>query len=103
MKLLHQLAGFPKPWLACFRCVVAVADPGGEIRLFDGEVKGEIINEERGDHGFGYDRLFYIPTANKTLAELNLEEKNNFSHRAAAVKKALPYLLSILSGETPGM
>jgi len=103
VKLLHQLAGFPQPWLARFRCVVAVAVPDGEIRLFEGEVEGEVINEECGDHGFGYDRLFYIPAAKKTLAELDLEEKNKFSHRAAAIKKALPYLLSSLSGEITGV
>ena len=91
------------PGLLAATLMVAVAVPGGEIHLFEGEVEGEIINEERGDHGFGYDRLFDIPAANKTLAELDLEEKNNFSHRAAAIKKALPYLLSSLSGEITGV
>jgi XTP/dITP diphosphohydrolase len=76
--------------------VVAVAAPGREIELFHGSVKGEIIPEERGEHGFGYDRLFFIPAAGKTLAELDLAEKNAFSHRAVAVKRAIPYLLKNL-------
>lgn len=95
-KLLRELAGQPSPWLARFRCAVAVAMPGSEVSLFLGSVEGEIVTEERGEHGFGYDRLFYIPAAGKTLAELDLEEKNAFSHRAVAVKKAIPYLLSHL-------
>ena len=95
-KLLRVLADKPRPWLARFRCVVAVAFGDGSVELFDGSVEGEIITEERGEHGFGYDRLFYIPAAGKTLAELDLVEKNIFSHRALAVKKAIPYLLKNL-------
>ncbi len=96
-KLLGALAGLPQPWTARFRCTVAVAAPGQEIQLFRGAVEGEIIDRESGDHGFGYDRLFWIPEAGKTLADLTLEEKNTFSHRAVAVKNAIPYLLKILS------
>jgi XTP/dITP diphosphohydrolase len=95
-KLLRELAEKPRPWLARFQCVVAVAAPGREIELFHGSVEGEIIPEERGEHGFGYDRLFFIPAAGKTLAELDLAEKNAFSHRAVAVKRAIPYLLKNL-------
>jgi XTP/dITP diphosphohydrolase len=93
-KLLRELTDKTCPWLARFRCVVAVVYPGKDIELFEGSVEGEIITEERGEHGFGYDRLFYIPEAGKTLAELDLVEKNAFSHRALAVRKAIPYLLS---------
>jgi XTP/dITP diphosphohydrolase len=95
-KLLSELAEKPRPWLARFQCSVAVVLPGREIGLFHGSVEGEIVPSERGEHGFGYDRLFWIPTAGKTMAELNLEEKNAFSHRAMAVKKAIPYLLKYL-------
>lgn len=95
-RLLQVLTGKPKPWTARFRCVVAVAIPGREIQLFHGAVEGEIIEEERGDHGFGYDRLFYIPAAGKTLAELDLLQKNDHSHRAMAVKAAIPFLLHVL-------
>lgn len=92
--LLQELASHPRPWLARFRCVVALAHPSGEVATFDGSVSGEIISQERGEHGFGYDRIFYIPTAGKTMAELTLEEKNDFSHRAMAVNLAIPQLLA---------
>jgi XTP/dITP diphosphohydrolase len=94
--LLQELAGHSRPWLARFMCVVALAHPSGEIATFNGSVSGEIIPEERGEHGFGYDRIFYIPLADKTMAELTLEEKNDFSHRAMAVKAALPGLRQML-------
>jgi len=95
-KLLAELSGKPHPWLAHFHCCVAVAIPGSEIEYFDGDVYGEIVTEERGEHGFGYDRLFWIPAADKRLAELDLHGKNVFSHRAIAVKKAIPYLIGSL-------
>ena len=95
-KLLSVLAGFPRPWTAHFACVVVVAFPQQPLQLFEGAVYGEIIEEERGNHGFGYDRLFYIPPAGRTLAELDLEDKNAFSHRAIAVKKAIPYLINFV-------
>lgn len=96
-KLLTLLKDRPKPWTAAFQCVVALALPGEPVNLFEGTVSGEIIEEERGEHGFGYDRIFYIPDAGKTMAELDLEEKNSFSHRALAVKKAIPILLQRLN------
>jgi len=98
-KLLRVLAEKSRPWSARFQCVVAVVMADGVVELFHGSVEGEIITEERGDHGFGYDRLFYIPSAGRTLAELDLIEKNAFSHRAVAVKKAIPYLIKAMSGD----
>lgn len=96
-KLLRVLEGKPRPWLACFQCVVAVAAPGKDIRLFQGSVEGEIIGEERGERGFGYDRLFWIPAAGKTMAELDLAEKNQYSHRAAAIRNAKSFLMENLA------
>jgi XTP/dITP diphosphohydrolase len=93
-RLLQELQEFEKPWKAHFHCSVALAAPRVEPQIFEGDVFGEITPEERGDFGFGYDRIFYIPAAEKTLAELTLEEKNEFSHRAIAVKKAILYLKS---------
>ena len=61
--LLQELANHPQPWLARFMCVAALAHPGGDIATFEGSVSGEIIPLERGEHGFGYDRIFYIPAA----------------------------------------
>lgn len=95
--LLDKLGDFPQPWRAAFKCVVAIAAPGKEIHLFDGAVEGEIIAEERGAGGFGYDKLFWIPAAGKTMSELGIEEKNCISHRAIAVKKSIPYLLNVFN------
>ena len=90
--LLAQLRAFPRPWTARFRCVVAVASPAGEVQFSEGIFPGEIIPEARGEHGFGYDPIFYIPALGKTLAELDMAEKNKVSHRALAVLAAAPIL-----------
>ena len=90
--LLTELEKSPRPWTARFVCVVALARPGQETLTFDGYVAGEIIPEERGEYGFGYDRIFYIPSLGKTMAEFNLDEKNLYSHRAIAVNQAKEYL-----------
>ena len=58
-----------------------------------GYCEGEIIPEERGRNGFGYDPIFFRPDLNKTLAELSEAEKNAISHRGNAIKKAKPYLI----------
>ena len=92
-KLLSELHDKPRPWLARFVCVVALAMPDQPTLFFEGEVRGEIIERESGEHGFGYDRIFWISQVNKTLAELTMPEKNQISHRAMAVKKAIGFLL----------
>jgi XTP/dITP diphosphohydrolase len=94
--LLEQLKIFPQPWKARFHCSVAVAEPGGNLYLTDGNCEGEIEELERGKHGFGYDPLFFIPALGKTMAELNMEEKNQISHRAMAVRKAIPIILGLI-------
>lgn len=90
--LLRNLSGKPRPWTACFRSAVAIAEPQGAVRTSEGECRGEIIPEERGTGGFGYDRIFFVPSVGQTMAELNLEAKNRISHRAHAVMKASPIL-----------
>ncbi len=90
--LLQLLAEHPRPWRARFRSVVAVAAPDGLRWLADGLCEGEIIPEERGAHGFGYDPIFLLPTLGKTMAELDLETKNRWSHRGQAVARLLPAL-----------
>ena len=94
--LLEQLAGKPRPWNAAFRATVAIASPSGCIKLATGQCNGEIIPEERGKNGFGYDPIFFIPEIGHTMAELDLKEKNNLSHRARAVQNAIPILKEIL-------
>jgi XTP/dITP diphosphohydrolase len=95
-KLLSELHGKPHPWNARFVCSVALAKPDGMLEFFDGTVDGEITTRERGENGFGYDRLFLIPALNKTMAELNMEEKNKYSHRALAVLRAIPRLKELI-------
>ena len=79
------------PWeqrTARFRCVIAVAVPGNEVRLCCGECLGFITLTPRGEYGFGYDPIFYLPELDKTMAELPLELKNQVSHRGQAARKA---------------
>jgi XTP/dITP diphosphohydrolase len=64
----------------------------------EGNCYGEIIAEERGSDGFGYDPIFLLPELNKTMAELKMAEKNRLSHRAKAVMNAIPFLKEIYQG-----
>jgi XTP/dITP diphosphohydrolase len=77
---------------ARFVCVTALASPDGRVELFDGEVRGEIANAPRGEHGFGYDPLFVIAGDGRTMAELPHEEKHRVSHRGLAAAKLRTYL-----------
>jgi len=91
-KVLAELQQYPdRPRSARFWCVVAIASPDDEIFTTEASVEGEIIDNARGEHGFGYDPIFYLPDLGKTMAELPAEAKNQISHRgkAAAAAKAL--------------
>lgn len=90
--LLVLLQGKPRPWRARFYCAVAVAVPAGQVYFFEGECQGEIIPDERGQDGFGYDPIFYIPQYSATMAELGRGVKNQISHRGRAVRAAQPML-----------
>lgn len=83
-ELLSRLRGVPRPWKARFACVIALAVPGGETRIFEGECRGEVVPEWRGEAGFGYDPIFLVPGTGKTFGEMPPEEKRKYSHRAAA-------------------
>ena len=76
---------------ARFRTVIAFIEQG-EIRLFEGIVKGCITEEKQGDSGFGYDPIFRPDGFSETFAEMGNEAKNQISHRANAVKKLCEYL-----------
>jgi XTP/dITP diphosphohydrolase len=112
--LLTKLKSVPeKARTARFRCVIAIAAPLSPslrgvlpeegrrgnltppVKLFSGECRGLIIDNPRGENGFGYDPIFYLPELGKTMAELTLAEKNKISHRAKAVEKAREYLINI--------
>jgi XTP/dITP diphosphohydrolase len=82
-KLIAELKGFPSPHKAKF-ITVAVYYNGDDYISADGELKGEIILQPRGNNGFGYDPLFIPEGYSNTLAELTLKEKNSISHRAKA-------------------
>jgi len=77
------------PWekrSAHFRCVIALAIPDGEVEFCYGERHGFITFEPRGEQGFGYDPVFYLPELDKTMSELSLEAKNRVSHRGQAAR-----------------
>ncbi len=91
-KLLRELAANPPPWSAHFHCTVALSSPEGQVDRAAGDCPGEIIPEERGSGGFGYDPIFLVAGTGLTMAELTMEAKNRISHRARAVEAILPIL-----------
>jgi XTP/dITP diphosphohydrolase len=93
--MLENLQDKPRPWAAHFHATIAIAVPGNDVHIAEGNCYGEIIPEERGTGGFGYDPIFLLPELNKTMAELEMEEKNRLSHRAKAVMNAVPLLRRI--------
>jgi len=107
--LLQNLRDKPRPWTAHFHATIAIAIPypqgafgsgsdaaDGALHFADGNCYGEIIPEERGENGFGYDPIFFIPALNRTTAELSMDEKNRLSHRALAVQNARPILQKLI-------
>ena len=94
--LLAKLEGVP--WerrSARFRCAIAIATPEGKVEFCSGECLGIITFEPRGEQGFGYDPIFYLPELGMTMAELTLEIKNQVSHRGQAARK-VPQVLKRL-------
>lgn len=75
---------------AYYECAICYYD--GSAHYFNGQIWGEIIEEARGSNGFGYDPYFYIPSLNKTMAELSMDEKNKISHRHIATEGLGVYL-----------
>ncbi|MEA3349433.1 MAG: RdgB/HAM1 family non-canonical purine NTP pyrophosphatase [Chloroflexota bacterium] len=93
--LLEKLQPHPHPWIARFRCVVALTPVGGDTVFTEGICPGEIIPEERGQHGFGYDPIFLVASMERTMAELSMDEKNRLSHRARAIRAMIPTLQNL--------
>jgi len=87
----------PEQRTARFRCVLAVARAGRILATFDGVVEGRILEEPRGDNGFGYDPLFFHAPSGCTTAELSTAEKQAVSHRG----RAIAAFLSALEGGDP--
>jgi XTP/dITP diphosphohydrolase len=78
---------------ARFRCVVALADDKGLVKTFEGICEGQISLYPRGENGFGYDPVFYLPEDGKTMAEISAQRKNVLSHRSQAAYKAVQWLM----------
>ncbi len=87
-KILDRMAGVPeKERTARFVCVIAAAFPDGQIRTSRGTMEGIIGYEIKGENGFGYDPIFFLPELGRCSAELCSEEKNRLSHRGEALRK----------------
>ena len=85
---------------ARFVCVAALVAPGGEAHFTEGELTGYIADEPRGEGGFGYDPLFYLPEYGRTVAELDADLKNRISHRGKAMAAMRGVIESLLSRES---
>lgn len=86
--LLENLKGIENR-TARFVCAIAVAEHGQPITTVRGEVEGQIIDEAKGPHGFGYDPLFYYPPFGCTFGESDAKRKHEVSHRAQAFRRLL--------------
>jgi XTP/dITP diphosphohydrolase len=88
LKLLAELKALGEvPRTAVFRTVMVLAEPGGREDWVAGTCEGLIARQAQGQQGFGYDPLFFVPRAGKTFAEMDLREKNLFSHRGEALRR----------------
>jgi len=83
-KLLKEMKGVANR-KAAFQCVLSIAVPSGPALTYEGSCEGTILEEKRGESGFGYDPLFYFEEFGKSFAECNSEEKNKVSHRGKAL------------------
>ena len=90
-KLLEELNGISDR-KARFVCDLALVFPNGEEIVVEGICDGVILEQPRGEGGFGYDPVFFLPDVNKTMAELTAEEKNLISHRARAIRALTMYI-----------
>jgi XTP/dITP diphosphohydrolase len=97
-KLQEELAGIAlERRTAAYVCTVALADPAGAIRLTaEGRCRGLIIDEPRGENGFGYDPYFFVREYHRTFGELSARVKHQISHRARAFAEFIPGLVKLL-------
>ena len=85
--LIERLSGVPdEKRTARFVCAIAAAFPDGSVKTVRGTMEGRIGYEEKGENGFGYDPIFFLPEYGCTSAELSMEEKNKISHRGKALQ-----------------
>ena len=98
-KLLKDMQGI-KNRRAAFHCVLSIAVPSGPALTYEGRCEGTLLEERRGETGFGYDPIFYFEDLGKTFAECTMEEKNKVSHRGKALaefKAEFPQVLKWLT------
>jgi XTP/dITP diphosphohydrolase len=96
-KVLELLQGVPQSRrTARFVCSLCLASPEKVLIETEGRLEGLITNEEVGENGFGYDPIFYVPSLNKTVAQLTSEQKNAVSHRGNAIRRLRPLLDELL-------
>lgn len=99
-KVLEEMKDVPdEERTAHFTCVLAVVVPGQDPVLFEGRCEGIILREKRGENGFGYDPIFYVPEKGKTMAEMTPAEKQSVSHRGEALAKFRKWLENEWQGE----
>lgn len=85
---------------ARFVCCLCLASPKEILIETRGQCEGVILDSPRGDNGFGYDPVFFIPAMNRTIAELSTQEKNSISHRGNALRKFKPLLDKLLAQDS---
>ncbi|AEN87433.1 XTP/dITP diphosphatase [Priestia megaterium] len=92
-KVLQKLNDVPfEKRTARFHCALAIAVPGKRTEIVEGTCEGRILEEKRGENGFGYDPIFFVEKWNCSMAELTKEQKNQISHRANALQKLAPLI-----------
>ncbi|WP_116073837.1 XTP/dITP diphosphatase [Priestia megaterium] len=92
-KVLQKLNDVPfEKRTARFHCALAIAVPGKRTEIVEGTCEGHILEEKRGENGFGYDPIFFVEKWRCSMAELTKEQKNQISHRANALKKLAPLI-----------
>lgn len=96
-KLLSLLKDIPKEKrTARFICCLCLANPEKVLIETTGKLEGFIAEKQAGDNGFGYDPVFFVPSLDKTVAQLSREEKNGVSHRGNAIRKLAPILQELI-------
>ena len=94
-RLLHEMTGKKaEDRRARFVCVLVLAEAGEARGVFSAAAEGTLLEAPQGQHGFGYDPIFFFPALGKTFAEITGEEKNLHSHRGKAFRRALDFLRS---------
>ncbi len=102
-KVLHLLEGVPKEKrTARFVCCLYLASPEKILIETEGMLEGFIAQQEKGENGFGYDPIFFVPELSKTVAQLTAEQKNAISHRGNAIRKFKPLFDNLLREHKEG-